>query len=86
MPRIAEFYGISIYMYYRDHTPPHFHAIYAQYEVQVEIRSGEPLAGRLPPRAQALVREWAARYRDELMNNWHRARAHRPLVSILPLD
>jgi hypothetical protein len=28
MPRISEFYGILVYMYYRDHAPPHFHAIY----------------------------------------------------------
>ena len=30
MPRIAFFYGIGIYLYYSDHAPPHFHAIYAQ--------------------------------------------------------
>ena len=28
MPRISEFYGIAIYMYYQDHGPPHVHAIY----------------------------------------------------------
>ena len=27
MPRLSKFYGIAIYMYYRDHAPPHFHAI-----------------------------------------------------------
>jgi len=30
MPRISEFFGIYIYMYYRDHMPPHLHAIYAE--------------------------------------------------------
>jgi predicted metallo-beta-lactamase superfamily hydrolase len=30
MPRISAFYGIVIAMYYRDHHPPHFHAIYAE--------------------------------------------------------
>ena len=30
MPRIAEFYGIAIYTYFRDHAPPHFHAIYGR--------------------------------------------------------
>jgi hypothetical protein len=24
MPRISQFYGILIYMYYRDYPPPHF--------------------------------------------------------------
>ena len=45
MPRISEFYGIFIYMYFTDHAPPHFHAIYAQYEAEVEISSGMILMG-----------------------------------------
>lgn len=28
MPTISFFYGIAIRMYFRDHAPPHFHAIY----------------------------------------------------------
>lgn len=44
MPRICQFYGIAIYLYYRDHAPPHFHAIYGEYEAVVE--------GRLPHRAR----------------------------------
>ena len=39
MPRISEFYGIVIYMYYSDHAPPHFHAIYGQFEAEILIRS-----------------------------------------------
>ncbi|WP_353616310.1 DUF4160 domain-containing protein [Bacillus sp. es.034] len=27
MPKISEFGGISIYLYYNDHDPPHFHVI-----------------------------------------------------------
>lgn len=55
MPRISEFYGIFIYMYFTDHAPPHFHAIYAQYEAEVEISSGRILKGHLPRRALSLV-------------------------------
>jgi hypothetical protein len=29
VPRISEFYGIVIEMYFRDHPPPHFHARYS---------------------------------------------------------
>jgi hypothetical protein len=29
VPRISEFYGIVIAMYYREHGVPHFHATYA---------------------------------------------------------
>jgi hypothetical protein len=34
VPRLSYFYGIAIYMYYRDHAPPHFHAIYGSDEVE----------------------------------------------------
>ena len=37
MPRISHFYGIAVYMYYRDHAPPHFHAIYGEHEAEIEI-------------------------------------------------
>lgn len=48
MPRIAEFYGIAVYMYYKEHAPPHFHAIYAQYDVEVGIDPIRLLKGNLP--------------------------------------
>jgi Domain of unknown function (DUF4160) len=53
VPRISSFYGIVIAMYYRDHHPPHFHAIYAEYEAQIVIETLEPLAGELPARARS---------------------------------
>ncbi|EGD50284.1 hypothetical protein TheetDRAFT_2907 [Thermoanaerobacter ethanolicus JW 200] len=31
MPEITRFYGIVIKMYFGDHFPPHFHAIYGEY-------------------------------------------------------
>jgi len=86
MPRISEFYGIAIYMYYSDHAPPHFHAIYGRFEAEVLIRSAAVLRGSLPRRALALVREWAERYRQELEENWNRAAAHEELRSIPALD
>lgn len=44
-------------MYYRDHRPPHFHAIYGGHEAQIVIETLEPLAGELPARALGLVQE-----------------------------
>lgn len=46
-----------IYMYYRDHAPPHFHAEYAEFEITVDIQSGA-VTGRFPTRALNLVLEW----------------------------
>jgi uncharacterized protein DUF4160 len=85
MPRISAFYGIVITMYYRDHRPPHFHAIYGEYEAQIVIESLEPLQGELPSRALRLVREWAELHRTELEENWARAEARLPLANIEPL-
>ena len=55
MPRISEFLGIAIYMYFSEHAPPHFHAIYGQYEAEILIEDREVLKGRLPGRALSLV-------------------------------
>jgi hypothetical protein len=85
VPRISTFYGIVIAMYYRDHHPPHFHAIYAEYEAQVVIETLEVLAGELPARALRLVLEWAELHRAELEANWARAEEHLPLATIAPL-
>jgi hypothetical protein len=86
VPRISSFYGIVIAMYYRDHYPPHFHAIYGEYEAQIVIGTGEPLGGTLPPRALRLVQEWSELHREELEANWTRAEAHLPLDKIEPLQ
>jgi hypothetical protein len=56
MPEISRFLGIVIAMFYRDHSPPHFHAIYGEYEITVEIESGI-INGRFPKRALRLVFE-----------------------------
>ncbi len=39
MPCISQFFGIVIYMYYNDHTPPHFHAQYGGSEALYEIET-----------------------------------------------
>jgi hypothetical protein len=76
---------MTIRVCYRDHHPPHFHAIYAEYEAQIVIETLEPLAGELPARALRLVQEWAEMHRAELEANWARAEAHLPLDTIDPL-
>ena len=42
MPRISQFYGIAIYQYYRDHPPPHFHAMHGDFEAVVPRPDLEP--------------------------------------------
>ena len=85
MPRISEFYGIVIAMYYREHGVPHFHAVYAGNTASIEISTLDVIAGSLPPRALRLVREWAEAHQAELDANWQRARTDEPLERIEPL-
>lgn len=85
VPRISEFYGILIEMFFADHAPPHFHARYAGEEALIEIRTGDVYAGEIPGRALRLVREWLDIHRDELLANWDRAQIPAPLEHIDPL-
>jgi hypothetical protein len=86
MPRISFFYGVSVYIYYHDHAPPHFHAMYAGDEATVAIATARVLQGRLPPRATSMVTEWATMHREELARNWDLAIAGEPLLPIPPLE
>jgi hypothetical protein len=85
MPEISRFLGIIIAMFYRDHSPPHFHAIYGEYDITVEIESGI-INGRFPKRALRLVFEWLELHKDELLENWRLAEERRPLNNIQPLE
>lgn len=86
MPRISTFYGIAIYMYYRDHAPPHFHAIYGEEEAVIHIESARVIQGSLPRRAEKMVVEWAELYRMELLQDWDLAQQGHALEKIPPLD
>jgi len=35
MPTISRFFGIVIQMFWREHAPPHFHALYAEHEALI---------------------------------------------------
>lgn len=70
MPEISRFYGIVIYMYAQDHPPPHFHAAYGDDAAQVNISTGEILAGSLPNRALRLVQDWIKLHQEELLENF----------------
>ena len=85
MPKVSEFFGISIYIYRREHLPPHFHAIYGDSEVLIAIDNLSILSGRLTPRTMGLVIEWASLHQGELRHVWEQAMAHETLGKIEPL-
>lgn len=70
MPTISMFYGMLIQMYWDDHAPPHFHAIYGDHQAIIDIRGLSISEGNLPRRATQLVLDWAELYQAELLENW----------------
>ncbi len=70
MPEITRFYGIVIKLFFGDHPPPHFHAVYGEYVGVFSIESLEMIEGDLPNRAKRLVKEWAAQHQHELQQIW----------------
>ena len=85
VPTISRFYGIVIRMYFQDHAPPHFHAVYGDDEAVVAIGDRTVLRGGLPERALRLVREWATMHEDELLDNWERTQIPDQPLPIPPL-
>ena len=86
MPTISNFYGVIIRMYWADHAPPHFHAIYAGDEVVIEIRTLGAIRGSVPRRALALTLEWAALHREELLEDWRLCSRNQAPRKIRPLN
>lgn len=86
MPELSRFYGIVIQMYYADHPPPHFHAIYAGHKAVIDIETLALIDGQLPARARGLVIEWATLHQEELREAFRRASAMEVPEKIAPLN
>jgi len=85
MPELSRFLGIVIGMFFREHGVPHFHAVYGEHEISVEIET-ERIHGDFPPRALKLVLEWNTLHESELLENWQLAKQRQPLKRIAPLE
>jgi hypothetical protein len=85
LPELSRFYGIVIAMYYKEHSPPHFHAKYGGQRAAFSIEDLRLIEGALPRRVVSFVLEWAFEHRQELMQDWALAGAHKPLRGIAPL-
>ena len=86
MPTISCFYGILIQMFWNDHAPLHFHALYAEHEALIDIRTLEVIEGAVPRRALSLILEWAEQHRMELMEDWTLCERRQSPKKIQPLS
>lgn len=48
MPEIARFYGIIIKLFFGDHPPAHFHAVYGEFIGVFDINTLDLIEGDLP--------------------------------------
>jgi hypothetical protein len=87
VPRISEFFGIAIYMYWFDrqkHALPHFHARVAGAEAVFDL-AGHCLEGDLGPRATRLIVEWCQERSEDLLEAWACAVAGKEIPWVAPL-
>jgi hypothetical protein len=87
VPRISEFFGMSVYMYWFDvqkHHVPHIHVRYQGSEAVFGL-DGTLLDGDLGARAHRLVREWCDERRAELEIAWACAASGKEIPWVLPL-
>ena len=69
MPIIATVAGVKIYMYYKDHNPPHFHAEYSGEEEVFDLK-GKSMKGSINSKKSKKVRKWAESNKDFLEEKW----------------
>jgi hypothetical protein len=85
MPEISRFLGIVIGVFPRDHHPPHFHAVYGEYQITIEIRTGF-VQGDFPKRALHHVLEWREIHQNELLECWDLVQSGQVPQKIDPLE
>ncbi|MEZ4686636.1 MAG: DUF4160 domain-containing protein [Bacteroidia bacterium] len=71
MPLIKSLGSIKICMYFRDHNPPHFHILYAEYEELITISTLTTYAGKVPAAQRKKVISWAQENQQFLIGQWN---------------
>ena len=74
MPTYFRILGCKVDIYFNDHTPPHFHVYYTEYEVLIEISTLKVLRGRLPSKKLKQILEWAKKNQPDLQEIWDTTR------------
>jgi hypothetical protein len=88
MAIISMFYGVVIYMYFRDnrqHHVPHIHVKYQDEDSVFSIPDGELIEGHLKPNKRKLVQAWIEIHHEDLMADWSLAISGKNIFKIDPL-
>jgi hypothetical protein len=71
-------------MHYKDHAPPHFHALFSGQEAQFDF-NGKIIEGKFPKNKRKLVEAWIVLHKEELEANWVLAQNQAQIAPIEPL-
>lgn len=71
MPTYFIIDGVKIELYFKDHNPPHFHAIFSEYDAMIEIKTQSILNGSLPGNKKKRIIQWAKSNEKTLMAIWN---------------
>ena len=82
---ISGFFGMKIMLDRQVSPPPRFHVAYDSARAEFGIHPVEFVRGYLPPRAKALVLEWASLHQQEILSAWHAQAAGHPPQRLVPL-
>lgn len=83
MPEITRFDGIVIKIFFRgEHNPPHFHAVYGEFNGVIEIETSKMIEGDLPKKVVGAVETWAKLHKNELECMWNEKR----IIKLPPLE
>ena len=72
MPTIKIIDSIKVDIYSREHPPPHFHVLFAEFEELIMIETLETYIGYIPAPQRKKVIKWAESQKDLLLNNFKR--------------
>ena len=86
MPQICYFLGISIYVQFVDHNPPHIHDLYNGFQATYNLRTATVLQGNMSKRADRLIREWVKIRRSQLLEVWALAKTGKRVFPVEPLE
>lgn len=70
--RVGEENGIKFYVHSNEqnHSLPHIHARFNQYEASISILSGDILAGNIPGKNLKFAQKWVLCHQEKLLNDW----------------
>lgn len=63
--------NVRIYLYSRDHNPPHVHAFFAEHEALIGVSDGEVIRGHLPKQKLKLVQVWVKSHKTRLVDMFY---------------